>query len=44
MFWLAVDLKKLKVYNSEPDGIKADTTITVSDEDMVDIVSTFFEI
>ncbi|XP_017302480.2 LOW QUALITY PROTEIN: peroxisomal multifunctional enzyme type 2 [Diaphorina citri] len=38
--WTA-DLKKGKVYKGEPEaGVKADTTITVEDSDLVDIVST----
>ncbi|EEB16259.1 estradiol 17 beta-dehydrogenase, putative [Pediculus humanus corporis] len=32
-----VDLKNLKVYNTLPEGVKADTTITISDDDMADL-------
>lgn len=35
----ALDLKKPTVYKGEPQGVKADTTFTVSDDDFVDLVS-----
>lgn len=34
---LAVDLKNLKVYEGPAKDIKVDTTLTISDEDMVNI-------
>lgn len=37
LFYLALDLKKGEVYEGQPKGGKADTTLTVSDSDMVDI-------
>lgn len=33
----ALDLKSGTVYEGSPKGIKADTTLTVADSDMVDI-------
>lgn len=33
----AIDLKNAKLYEGVPAGIKADTTLTVSDEAFVDI-------
>lgn len=39
--YLAADLKTGKVYRGEPEkGIKADTTLTIDDSDMIDLVST----
>lgn len=36
----AADLKAGKVYRGEPEkGIKADTTLTIDDSDMIDLVS-----
>lgn len=38
--YLAADLKTGKVYRGEPEkGIKADTTLTIDDSDMIDLVS-----
>ncbi|KAK6643635.1 hypothetical protein RUM43_005145 [Polyplax serrata] len=34
-----VDLKKKTVYKGSPNGVKADTTITISDDDMADLVA-----
>lgn len=37
---LAADLKVGKVYRGEPEkGVKADTTLTIDDTDMIDLVS-----
>lgn len=35
--FLAIDLKNLKLYEGEPKDVKADTTLTVNDEDFVDV-------
>lgn len=35
--FLAIDLKNLKLYEGSPKDIKADTTLTVNDDDFVDI-------
>lgn len=37
LFILAIDLKSLDTYADQPKGIKADTTLTISDDDFVDI-------
>lgn len=34
---LAIDLKSAKLYEGTPQGVKPDTTLTVNDEDFVDI-------
>jgi hypothetical protein len=36
----AIDLKNAKVYQGEPQAGKPDCTLTLADEDMVQIVST----
>lgn len=33
----AIDLKSIKLYQGPPKGVNADTTITVADDDFVDI-------
>lgn len=41
-FFLAADLKTGKIYRGEPEkGVKADTTLTIDDLDMIDLVSMF---
>lgn len=41
----ALDLKKGSVYKGEPEaGTKADTTLTIDDDDMVDMVIASFTI
>lgn len=35
--FLAIDLKNVKLYEGAPSNISADTTLTVSDDDFVDI-------
>lgn len=40
--YLAADLKTGKVYRGEPEkNVKADTTLTIDDSDMIDLVSIF---
>lgn len=40
IIYLAADLKTGKVYRGEPEkGVKVDTTLTISDSDMIDLVS-----
>lgn len=40
MYNLAADLKTGKVYRGEPEkGVKVDTTLTIDDSDMIDLVS-----
>lgn len=34
----AIDLKKIELYEGPPKGVKPDTTLTVTDDDFVDIV------
>lgn len=33
----AIDLKSVKLYEGPPNGVNADTTLTVSDDDFVEI-------
>lgn len=35
--FLAIDLKNLKLYEGAPKDVKPDTTLTVTDEDFVDV-------
>lgn len=37
IFFTAIDLKSAKLYEGAPNGVSADTTLTVSDDDFVDI-------
>lgn len=40
MLIIAADLKKGKIYRGEPEkDVKADTTLTIDDSDMIDLVS-----